>query len=656
MCRRLVIMAANAVMDALRMNTLRLLFSGLLALAASTATSAPLTMFAEGDCSLNGMKANAPCARGLKDASGRIVVPAQYHSIGKFSEGLATVSIKMGYASYRVGFIDEAGKPVIPASFDAAGDFKEGFASVKRGELWGFINQKGVLVVPYRYEGAADFSRGRAAISMGKDKQGLVDITGRELVPPKFRQVLSFSNGYIAVANDDDLWGLVDRNGREITPQKYTGIADFRDGLARVNVDGVITANKSANLAFSEYALPQMEKTMLKEPKGKFGFINLQGQEAVAVKYDSVDDFKDGYARVFVKRKGWGLVDSTGREIVAPAYEGIDIPESGLIAIKVEDKGWGFMDMNGTTIVAPAWVSVGSFSEGLATVCQPIKKKSFYLCGYVDRSGKQILPVQYAMAGKFDDGRAKVCNAEGTLCGYIDRTGKEVIPVKYTVIRGFSEGLNAVQQGNDWGYIDSSGRELIPPQFEYADDFKNGRAYVNIKGNAQWPGEKFFIDRNGKYLSGGIAYDTPGTLEFNVGLSFVQKQRYDLAMPWMRQSADKGYGPGMHVLGLGYANGEGVAKDVPQARMWLARARDKGIAKAGTDLAELGPGPTTSAGKTSIDEQARVMDEISRINREVSEKMLKNAEEARRKNEEIDRRTQAEIEVIRKKQTELKPL
>lgn len=649
-------MSAKSVMDGLRMKALPTFFSGLLALAASTASAAPLTMFAEGDCSLNGMKAGAPCARGLKDASGRIVVPAQYHSIGKFSEGLAAVSIKMGHASYRIGFIDEAGRPVIPASFDAASDFKEGFAAVKRGDLWGYINQKGVLVVPYRYTGAADFSRGRAAISMGRDKQGLVDITGRELVPAKFRQVVPFSNGYIAVANDDDLWGLVDRNGREITAQKYTGIADFRDGLARVNVDGRITADKSPNLAFSEYTLPRIEKAMLTEPKGKFGFINLQGQEAVAVKYDSVDDFKEGYARVFVKRKGWGLVDSTGREVVAPAYAGIDIPDSGLIPIKVENKGWGFIDMNGATIVAPAWESIGNFSEGLATVCQPIKKKSFYLCGYVDRSGKQVLPVQYAMAGKFDDGRAKVCNPEGTLCGYIDRTGKEVIPVKYTVIRGFSEGLNAVQSGPDWGYIDSNGRELIPPQFEYADDFQNGRAYVNVKGNAQWPGEKFFIDRSGKYLSGGVAYDTPGTLEFNVGLSFLQQNRYELAMPWMRQSADKGYGPGMHLLGLGYANGEGITKDIAQARMWLARARDKGIAKAGADLAELGPGPTASTSKTSIDEQVRVMDEISRINREVSEKILKSAEETRRKNEEIDKRTRAEIEAIRKQQAELKPL
>jgi len=104
-------------------------------------------------------------------------------------------------------------------------------------------------------------------------------------------------------------------------------------------------------------------------------------------KYDYVDEFKDGLAKVKLNNK-YGFINKTGKEITPIKYN-----------------------------------YAHDFSDGLAQV----KLDSKY--GYIDKTGKEVIPIKYDDVRDFYDGLAKV--KLNNKWGLIDKTGKEVIPVKY---------------------------------------------------------------------------------------------------------------------------------------------------------------------------------------------------------------------------------
>jgi hypothetical protein len=53
----------------------------------------------------------------------------------------------------------------------------------------------------------------------------------------------------------------------------------------------------------------------------KWGFIDTTGKVVVKPKYDQVENFQEGLARVRISQKGWGLVNSQGVEILKPMFD-----------------------------------------------------------------------------------------------------------------------------------------------------------------------------------------------------------------------------------------------------------------------------------------------------------------------------------------------
>ncbi len=64
--------------------------------------------------------------RGFVDATGKIVMEPKVKKTGKFSEGLAVVTINK-----KVGYIDTTGKIVIEPQFEQAKNFAEDLAAVR---------------------------------------------------------------------------------------------------------------------------------------------------------------------------------------------------------------------------------------------------------------------------------------------------------------------------------------------------------------------------------------------------------------------------------------------------------------------------------------------------------------------------------------------
>lgn len=188
---------------------------------------------------------------GFVDAKGKIVIEAQYVSVGYFSNGLAWVK----NATNLVGFIDKTGKPVIDASYsmvkefdveakralakkgeemfflsptgeemkipDATklGNYTNGYAYAFRGELVGFVDPSGKWVVEPQFETVHDFSNGLARVKRN-GLWGFVNTKGELVIEPQFEDAEDMKNGYAAVMKDGQ-WGIIDAKGTFVIEPKY---------------------------------------------------------------------------------------------------------------------------------------------------------------------------------------------------------------------------------------------------------------------------------------------------------------------------------------------------------------------------------------------------------------------------------------------------
>jgi WG repeat protein len=252
----------------------------------------------------------------------------------------------------------------------------------------------------------------------------------------------------------------------------------------------------------------------------KCGYIDHEGNLAIALQFDRCGEFFEGLALVLVGEK-WGFIDASGKFAIEPRleWERRAIQESkskshimsvapsafhdGLASAWLGGK-WGYLDKTGATVIAPRFDEAFEFSESLATVRVG---KGF---GYIDKKGAMAFPGEFQDARAFSDGLAAV--KAGDKWGYIDKTGNMVISPRFgetkrtlavlgypqidTVLYDFSnfgEGLAGVKIGRKWGYIDKQGKTAIAPQFDSArEPFSEGLAVVGI-GDLEG-----FVDASGK--------------------------------------------------------------------------------------------------------------------------------------------------------------
>ena len=193
---------------------------------------------------------------GYMDATGKVVIPAQFDAAFPFSEGLAQVLIGKRY-----GYIDKAGRVRIEPQFfmgsivDHLGrphpsvpssPFREGLAGVKLDDkdAWGYIDQTGKLIFKTgtRSDRAYVFSDGLAIVVNDYDF-GFMDRTGKVVIETRFNYAEDFSEGLAPVRvrvnnkwDYDDLWGYIDKSGEMLIPPRFTGADRFEGGLAKVQI------------------------------------------------------------------------------------------------------------------------------------------------------------------------------------------------------------------------------------------------------------------------------------------------------------------------------------------------------------------------------------------------------------------------------------
>ena len=350
---------------------------------------------------------------GYMDRQGYIVIGPQYRIAKQFREGLAGVVRMDGNTFEYVDYIDNQGRTVIsdnrfhaskPGWFDS---FHEGIAIVDTDTRWSgqlLIDKRGRLVTDRVFKRSIfTFSEGYAACSNllpyaapvpGSERMiraSYLNTEGELATEKWFNETRSFSNGLAVVGRwkdgdirffaSDKQYAVINRDFQLVTDYRFEEAGSYRDGRLAVMMGG------------------------------KWGYIDGQGNQLIACKYDPYNGVEGG--------------------------QYLSIPEPLELFLRDADT-----------------LGLYDFSEGLASIYQDGK------WGYINTSGELVIPLQFELARPFSEGLAAV--KQDGKWGFIDQTGKVMISPQYDYVLNFQDGLAVVgdQDGSYKCYIDQDGQKI----------------------------------------------------------------------------------------------------------------------------------------------------------------------------------------------------
>lgn len=357
---------------------------------------------------------------GFKTILGDVLIEAKFDNANSFfNEGFAIVGKHVGTWYYKQmprktyfwGYADSNGEMVIDYKYSNALPFYEGVALVQEPNpndihncyhsdvpRWILIDKNGKLVVNTKFQWAKAFSEGLAAVTIN-NKEGFINTKGELVIKSKFDRVTSFKSGIsrVAIKDKPTLINFVEKQHGE--PGAITISPNFKGKLGLINTNGDFIFEPeiaAPTLHFNSEYFDFHEDLCRIEKEGKYGFINIKGEEVIPTIYDNAGFFSEGLASVILNGK-CGYVNQEGtfiiepqfiygwefREDLAPIQKRISIIDNKTGKKKYRQK-WGFINKQGEIVIDPIYASVSGFYDGLAMV--NFDKGM----GYINKKGKVI--------------------------------------------------------------------------------------------------------------------------------------------------------------------------------------------------------------------------------------------------------------------------
>ena len=412
----------------------------------------------------------------------------------------------------RYGFIDVNGIEQIPCQYDDVSDFQNNFSIVTQNNHKGVINTKGDLVISIKYD-EIDFLTETLLKVKSNGLWGIVSISDEIVIPISYLSIGEISENLIAVKvpseiTDNSLLDNTRTRLNRITRSRQLGRRSGR--LHAHNFDKRYQDQSS-----------DIERTLnTPEPKGKWGYINLNNEVIVSCQFSEIRNFKEGLAAV--KDTTWKYIDRESNTIISlPAsatvntdfcngvakvtfshggnmYEHILLPTGNLFIDNHEVKidfnsisyiedfheglakiligsNWGFINTNGEIVIEGLPSEPNNFSNGLST--------------FKNRNHKTININVY---GEIVD------NSDGQLI---------VFPEKFCSVKKLIGNLYVVERKSDnlIGVVNSNLDIIIPfSDFDY-EVITKGEHNVYLRANNDWLNNK--CSHKNKY---GIFYNICG--------------------------------------------------------------------------------------------------------------------------------------------------
>lgn len=308
---------------------------------------------------------------GYININGEIVIEPQRRTCYGFSEeGLALVyySKRNHYDIINLNneVLDvEPEKFIVKEGFGySAQGFNSGILGFRIRKKWGAMNSKGKIVVPVKYDFLSKFVDGYATARLNDNYYYIVDSIGNEIQIKEtgIIKIRMFSEGLTLIKNEDGLMGYVNVEGETVIPLKYKNAGYFRSGLAWAR-----------NL------------------EGMIGYINKSGEWLIEPKFLAVKDF-DPVSQLAKARVNeiWGFINKKGEIRYVENVKKIYDYSEGLAMAVTLDGLFGFLDENQNWIIKPQFDAARDFKNGYAAA------RLDGGWGIIDKSGKWVIKPIYS--------------------------------------------------------------------------------------------------------------------------------------------------------------------------------------------------------------------------------------------------------------------
>ena len=361
------------------------------------------------------------------------------------------------------GYRDASGKIIVPAEYSALHEFTNGVAKVEKCGIIGYINAEGKVIVPCKYSSGSFFEKNYAQVLLG-DKKGMINKDGIEVVPCKYTNVKCSFDG-LFIVKLDSLFGVCDAKGKILIPCKYDEIYELNDvnGLFTVSINGKtgVIDKKGKTIIPLNYELIRKGKDELIDVEGNkiIKHFDFQGKE-LTEKTKTTD--------VFEKNDGAGkfrFVNENGELIYDSHFESVIKIEDGLFFVKSEGK-WGVINLyTKRYVVDPNWDFVEEYKLGRSSYIVGVNKKF----GLFDAKQKKevISPryEKYKIVENYDE--AAILFYQAGKQGLFSFDGKELIACKFDTLFSILQNTDYVVLNNKkYGLYNSNSGMIVPCKYD----------------------------------------------------------------------------------------------------------------------------------------------------------------------------------------------
>jgi len=248
---------------------------------------------------------------GIYSKTGEEIVPVICKSVNKIFTTNGQV-YELTTINGKKGIMSLDGKIIVPAQFDSVGNYYDGFFEVRINSSYGVYDFNGKEIVPAIYDNVDKVSS-REYFKVKKDgKYGLYDFFGKMIVAAEYSDIVCFSDAI--QVEDGSLVGIYGLDGKCIIKAEYDKILQYDSSGNKFDADGYVYAyqgecaaifHKSGKMVIGARYKPLYtyrglsEKTVFNgdgytamEKDGLYGVVDVYGDIVLPFEYYTIGQVK----------------------------------------------------------------------------------------------------------------------------------------------------------------------------------------------------------------------------------------------------------------------------------------------------------------------------------------------------------------------------
>lgn len=482
---------------------------------------------------------------GLSDASGNVIIPAEYEKLGWSTGNEDPQANTIGYKKGELwGLLALDNQRITEAEYTSLYPAKGGFyvasvrGKVSQNDFLGVITNQGKTIIPFKYNAikVADL-RAVVGVKYGRQyKFGVVDMADKSIIPIEYKEIVSLGHLRFAVKNFDNKTAIFSDNGKPVVDFVLDSISSYQNGNA------IIYANHKLGVVNNNGQIveePQFQDVRLEDELQVKAFDEWQvlrtGKTSLSINYDNVIPFGDQNYKVEANGKSW-VINKENEPLTPQRFSYIEEPVNGKMLFRYHNK-WGVIDAAGEIFMKPKY-------DSLILNNDVIYAKSQGSWSLFDFHGVQKSNTNYDEIGRRTGYYYPV--KKKNHWGFIDRSGEEVIHCVYDQVGEIINNMVVVRFHGEYGILDKNGDWVVLPQ----------------KGRLTIINDDYYLIKSGK-LSTLKSYDDE-TIYFT-------ENKVDIMEDHLLEHLSDG---GLWKIDF---NGRIVNRDIPQQRFEEIRSSGDGL-------------------------------------------------------------------------------